>query len=64
MAHNVCLKLLHLMYISPYNISIWKLNIELPKLTRWEDEYLTIQQIVSHVFHQTDSVKEEVCRFE
>ena len=58
MTLQVCVKLAYLMRISPCYISIWKLDIEITKFKCWEHEFLNIQQIVSYIFHQMDSVKE------
>ena len=46
------------MYISLRSISIWAIDIEITKLKCCEHEFLTIQQIVSYVFHQKSSAKE------
>ena len=58
MALQVCVKVVFLMYISPCNVSIWTLDIDITKPKCRVHEFLTIQQIISFVFHQIDSVKE------
>lgn len=52
-------KVVHVMYMSPCDISIWESDIEITKLKCWKREFLTIQQkFISYVFHQMGSVKE------